>query len=75
MTDNTAWHTAAQDYCRRLGAAEFAGTPRASNGRRMHRKFAPSAYLDALCAAMGRNDENGFKATRQRDGRHSALGV
>lgn len=74
MTDSTDWQIAAQAYAARVARAEYLAQ-RAAYKRKTGFRFAPSEYLQSLCAAMGRNDEEGFKAIKMLEGYASAAGV
>ena len=78
MTDSTDWQSAAQAYANRVGAAEYEQQVKAHLKARRSRlsfRFAPSDYLRGLCADLGRNDEESFKARKMNEGRGSAAGV
>lgn len=73
-SDNTSWHVAAKTYLSRLGAVEYQAQRKAHKGAAKKFRFSPSDYMRDLIVAMGRNDEEGFKAQKMLEGYASTLG-
>jgi len=72
------WQVAAQAYLQRLGAAEYGSAIAAHRkARRSVRTYRhnPSEYMRDLVAALGRNDEEQFKAIKMLQGYASEIGV
>jgi hypothetical protein len=75
QSDLTFWHVAAQVYLKRLGEAEYTAQRKSHKGAAKKFRFFPSDYMRDLIAAMGRNDEEGFKAQKMLEGYASRVGV
>lgn len=71
---NDDWVGAAQEYLRRVGAAEHEAWRKRKNPRKSD-KFSPSEYLRDMCDLLGKGDEEAFKARKMLNGRDSAAGV
>lgn len=65
------WIPTAKRYLERLCFAEW----EAHRASKACGRYCPSAYVDALIAYVGRNDEEGFKALKLSQGYCNALGV
>lgn len=72
---NDDWMSAAQDYLARVGRAEYAAFRASKAGKRKRARFTPSQYLEDMCKALGRGDEEAFKALKMLEGYSSAAGV
>ena len=75
---STEWQITAQAYLARLGAAEYSAAIAAHvKAGRVPRTYRhnPSEYQCQLCALLGRNDEEGFKALKMLQGYASEIGV
>lgn len=69
------WMAAAQSYLARVGAAEYAAFRASKAGKRKRARFTPSQYLTDMCAALGRGNEEAFKADKMLQGYASAIRV
>lgn len=71
MPNSSNWQSLVQPYMTRLGAAEYAAQKRAAKGKKF--RFSPSEYMRSLISCMDRDDEEGFKSLKLREGYSSAV--
>jgi hypothetical protein len=70
------WQSAAQNYLARLANEEYKGQLRAHLKKRRAKstfRYSPSAYHRDLVKLLGKNDENGFKVLKMRQGYASSV--
>ena len=69
------WASAAQNYLRRLGEAEYRAFRASKAGQKKNARYQPTEYHAELCRLLGQDKEEDFKSLKALRGRDSALGV
>jgi hypothetical protein len=69
------WHTSANAYLARLGAAEYAAQRSRHKGSPKKFRFSPSQYMTDLIECLNVNDEERFKAIKMLEGYSTPLKV